>query len=59
MFVRLKGSKLLVRLNAQVVQQVDLEKAPPREQATRPKGWIAFQDHGQEFWVRNVRIRKL
>ena len=59
MFVRLKGSKLLVRLNAQVVQQVDLEKARPENKPLAQKGWIAFQDHGQEFWVRNVRIRKL
>ncbi len=59
MIVRLKGSKLMVKLNDQTVQQVDLEKARPKDKPLAKKGWIAIQDHGQEFWVRNVRIREL
>ncbi len=59
MIVRLKGSRLFVKLNDQTVQQVNLEKARPRDKPLVKKGWIAIQDHGQEFWVRNVRIRKL
>ncbi len=59
MTVRLKGSKLFVKLNDQVVQQIDMEEAKPADKPLVEKGWIAIQDHGQEFWVRNVRIRKL
>lgn len=59
MIVRLEGSKLVVNLNGQTVQQVNLEKARPIDKALAKKGWIAIQDHGQELWVRNVRIRKL
>jgi flagellar basal body rod protein FlgF len=59
MIVRLKGSKLYVKLNDQVVQQVDIDTARPKDKPLAQKGWIAIQDHGQEFWVRNVRIRKL
>jgi hypothetical protein len=59
MTVRLKGSKLYVKLNDQVVQQVDMETARPADKPLAEKGWIAIQDHGQEFWVRNIQIRKL
>lgn len=59
MIVRLKGSRLMVKLNDQTVQQVNLEKARPADKPLAKKGWIAIQDHGQEFWVRNVRIREL
>ncbi len=59
MIVRLKGSELYVKLNDQVVQQVDIETARPKDKPLAHKGWIAIQDHGQEFWVRNIRIRDL
>ncbi len=59
MIVRLKGSRLMVKLNDQTVQQVNLEKARPADKPLAKKGWVAIQDHGQEFWVRKVRIREL
>lgn len=59
MIVRLKRSRLMVKLNDQVVQQVNLENARPKDKPLANKGWIAIQDHGQEFWVRNIRIREL
>ncbi|MEM0896040.1 MAG: DUF1080 domain-containing protein [Verrucomicrobiota bacterium] len=59
MMVRLKGNNLFVKLNDQVVQQVNLEKTRPENKPLAKKGWIAIQDHGQEFWVRNIRIKKL
>ena len=59
MTVRLKGSKLHVKLNDQVVQQIDMEEKRPKDKPFAEKGFIAIQDHGQEFWVRNVRIGKL
>jgi len=58
MIVRLKGSRLMVKLNDQTVQQVNLEKARPEGKLLAKKGWIAIQDHGQEFWVRKIRIRE-
>jgi len=59
MIVRLKGSQLVVKLNDQTVQQVHLEKARPADKPLAKKGWIAIQDHGQELWVRKIRIREL
>ena len=59
MIVRLKGSRLMVKLNGQTVQQVNLDKARPEDKPLAKRGWIAIQDHGQEFWVRKVRIREL
>ena len=59
MIVRLKGSRLVVRLNDQIVQQLNLDKARPVDKPLAKQGWIAIQDHGQEFWVRKVRIREL
>ena len=53
MIVRLKGSKLMVKLNDQTVQQVNLEKARPADKPLAKKGWIAIQDHGQEFCPKN------
>ncbi len=59
MTVRMKGSNLFVKLNDKTVQQVDMETARPANKPLVEKGWIAIQDHGQEFWVRNIKIRKL
>ena len=49
----------MVKLNDQTVQQVNLEKARPSDKPLAKKSWVAIQDHGQEFWVRKVRIREL
>lgn len=55
--ISVKGEELTVKLNGEVVNQVNL-KQPPL--AGRPdKGHIGFQDHGLPFALRNIRIREL
>jgi hypothetical protein len=52
-----KGDKLTVKLNGELVNEVDLTKG---KLATRPKtGYIGFQDHALPLSVRNVRIKRL
>jgi hypothetical protein len=52
-----KGNKLTVRLNGEVVNEVDLDNEKLK---SRPKsGAIGFQDHGLPLWLRNIRIREL
>ena len=38
---------------------MNLENARPKDKLLPKKGWIAIQDHVQEFWIRNIRIREL
>jgi len=57
MVVALKGSHLFVSLNGQTVQDVNMEDNKPEDKALAKKGWIAIQDHGEEFWVRNIKIK--
>ncbi|MEM7392617.1 MAG: DUF1080 domain-containing protein [Verrucomicrobiota bacterium] len=55
--VTCKGSHLNVVLNGETIQDVDLSQTAMKD---RPlKGWVGVQDHGQPFWVRNLRIREL
>ncbi|MEO0446423.1 MAG: DUF1080 domain-containing protein [Verrucomicrobiota bacterium] len=59
MHVTLVGSMLTVRLNDQLVQDgLDLAAAKPEGKTLVSEGRIAIQDHGQEFWVRNIRVRR-
>jgi hypothetical protein len=52
-----KGNKVTVRLNGEVVNEVDLDSARLKD---RPKsGALGFQDHGLPFWLRNIRVREL
>lgn len=52
-----KADKLTVKLNGEVVNEVDLTKGAL---ASRPKkGPIGFQDHGLPLSVRNIRVRAL
>jgi len=52
-----KGDKLVVKLNDEIVNEVDLSKGALSK---RPKtGAIGFQDHGLPLWIRNVKIREL
>lgn len=60
MTVTLKGNLLTVELNGKVVQKdLDLSEAKPKDKDLAAKGKIAIQDHGQPFWVRNLRIKRL
>lgn len=52
-----KGDKLTVKLNGEVVNEVDLTQGAL---ASRPKkGPIGFQDHGLPLSLRNIRVRAL
>ena len=52
-----EGSQLTVRLNGEVVNEVDLDSD---KFAGRPaKGSIGFQDHALPLWLRNLQVRKL
>lgn len=56
MIVTCKGMHLTVKLNGKTVQDTDLSKA---SKAFAAKGYVGIQDHGQPFWVRNIRIKEL
>jgi hypothetical protein len=52
-----QNDKLTVKLNGEVVNEVDLAKGPL---ASRPKeGKIGFQDHGLPLAIRNIKIAEL
>jgi hypothetical protein len=52
-----EADKLTVKLNGEIVNVVDLTKAPLD---SRPKtGYLGFQDHGLPLWLRNIKIREL
>ena len=60
MVVTLKDGKLTVELNGQKVQDgLDLAANKPKDKALAAKGKIAIQDHGQPFWVRNIKVKRL
>ena len=57
MQVTSKGNKLTVRLNGEVVNEVELDNEKIK---SRPRtGAIGFQDHGLPLWLKNIRIREL
>ena len=60
MVVTLKDGKLTVELNGEKVQdELDLAASKPKDKELAPTGKIAIQDHGQPFWVRNLRVKSL
>ncbi len=59
MIVTLKGSRLTVELNGQKVQDIDLLEKKPADKALAATGKLSIQDHGQPFWVRNLRVKRL
>ena len=55
--IRCVGNKITVKINGEVVNEVDLDKGPA---AGRSKtGGFAFQNHGHEVWLRGVKVRSL
>jgi hypothetical protein len=57
MQVRVKGTKVTVLLNGEVVNEVSLDQGALK---SRPlTGYIGFQDHGLPLWLRNIRVRDL
>lgn len=56
MVVTCKGTQLKVELNGEQIQDYDLSKASKKIPSA---GYVGIQDHGQPFWVRNIRIKEL
>ncbi len=55
--ITVKGNSLIIKLNDEVVNDVDLEHEKLKN---RPKsGFISFQDHGLPLSLRNIKIREL
>ncbi|MEM1443889.1 MAG: DUF1080 domain-containing protein [Verrucomicrobiota bacterium] len=59
MTVTMKGNHLTVILNGEKVQDFDLAEKKPEAKELLDEGFITIQDHGQLFWVRNLRVKKL
>ncbi|MEM7385617.1 MAG: DUF1080 domain-containing protein [Verrucomicrobiota bacterium] len=60
MIVTMKDGKLTVELNGKKVQdQLDVAAKKPADKKLAEKGKIAIQDHGQPFWVRNIKVKSL
>lgn len=60
MVVTLKKGKLTVVINGKTVQdKLDLAARKPANKKLAAKGKIAIQDHGQPFWVRNIKVKRL
>ncbi len=73
MTITAMDSKIHVILNHQLTLNIDLEKwTEPHKNPDGTKnkfdiaykdlprkGWISFQDHGQNVWFRNIRIKEL
>lgn len=60
MVVTMKEGKLTVELNGKKVQDsLDIAAKKPKDKKLAEKGKIAIQDHGQPFWVRNIKVKKL
>jgi len=55
--ITVKGDRLTVKLNGQVVNEVDLKSGRLKN---RPdSGYIGFQDHALPLGLRNIRLREL
>lgn len=59
MTVTMRGDRLVVVLNNQLVQDINLREKKPKEKELAESGKICIQDHGLPFTVRNLRVRSL
>ena len=57
MEVTCKGTRLVVHLNGELVNDVDLGKGQLKSRP--PTGYVGLQDHGMPLWFRDLRIREL
>lgn len=57
MLVTVKGNKVTVVLNGEVVNDVPLDH--PKIKDRPSTGSIGFQDHGLPMWLRNIKVREL
>ena len=59
MTVTMKGDHLSVVLNGEKVQDFNLAEKKPKDKDLAAEGLISIQDHGEPFWVRNLRVKRL
>lgn len=57
--VKVEGNEITVKLNGEVVNQVDLKEKAKTLGNPFDKGYIGFQDHGLPLELRNIKIREL
>jgi hypothetical protein len=57
MQVTVKGNRVTVRLNDEVVNEVNLDEGKLKSRP--PTGYIGFQDHGMPLWLRNIKVREI
>lgn len=57
MWVKAVGSKIQVKLNGELIQDIDLAETKSKDKPK--KGYLSVQDHGLEFWVKSFRARAL
>ena len=55
--VHVEGDRLRAYLNGFQIHDIDLSKTPLSDRPT--KGFIGFQDHGLNLWLRNIRFSAL
>jgi hypothetical protein len=55
--VHIEGNRMRAYLNGFQIHDIDLSKTPLSDRPA--KGFIGFQDHGQNLWLRNVRFAAL
>lgn len=57
MVLTCKGQNITVVLNGEEIINIQQDQGPMKD---RPlKGYIALQDHGQQSWFRNIKIKEL
>ncbi|MEX2581512.1 MAG: DUF1080 domain-containing protein [Verrucomicrobiales bacterium] len=59
MTVKMEGSHLTVVINGETVQDFDLAEEKEEGKKLADEGWIAIQDHGESFQVRNLQVKRL
>jgi len=59
MTVTMRGDRLVVVLNGETVQDFDLAEKKPEGKVLHREGSLGVQDHGENFWVRNIRVKRL
>jgi len=53
-----RGARVKIRINGQLVQDFDMDQVDELRERLRC-GVVGLQDHGDEVWFRNVRIKTL
>lgn len=57
--IKIEGNQCTVKLNGEVVNEVDLKEKQNTLKNPFDKGYIGFQDHGLPLELRNIRVREL